>query len=136
MESSDLNRKELAMTETAMTPAEQFFYDHAGYGYRPTEETEEEGRVRCAQELASAEAWAQDLGLSVEWESDPDGWDFDDEADYVPSEVLGAVLCYGKRRLPFSLWGIADPSREFGRVIEAELYLEARTARIVFPQVA
>jgi len=29
-----------------MTPAQQFFYEHAGWGYNPAIETEEQGRRR------------------------------------------------------------------------------------------
>ncbi len=35
-----------------MSAREQFFYDNAGYSCNPPTETEEQGHIRCAKELA------------------------------------------------------------------------------------
>ena len=53
-----------------MTPAEQFFFDNAGYSYNPETETPEQGRTRCAQRLAEAEEEADRRGWWVEWVDD------------------------------------------------------------------
>ena len=53
-----------------MTPAEQFFFDNAGYSYDPKVETPEQGRTRCAQRLAAAEEEADRCGWWVEWTDD------------------------------------------------------------------
>jgi hypothetical protein len=59
----------------------------------------------------------------VDWEGDPEGYDSDDS--YEPKEVLGAVLRDEHGHVLASLWGIADPDRNYKRVVEAELTLEA-----------
>jgi hypothetical protein len=49
-----------------------FFYEHAGWSYTPSEETSEEGRRRCARELAAAEKWlSRQHGYTVEWDGEP-----------------------------------------------------------------
>ncbi len=53
-----------------MTPAEQFFFDNAGYNYDPKAETPAQGRTRCAQRLAAAEEEADRRGWWVEWADD------------------------------------------------------------------
>src|SRR5262245_2759984 len=105
-----------------MTPAERFFWKHAGYSYGPTQ-TRAEGRRECARELAGAEAWAERMGITFEWIPDNQEWDLD--AEEQPREVLGCVVRYSTGTIGPSLWGIGDPSRNYGRVIEAELALEA-----------
>lgn len=110
-----------------MTTAERFFYKHAGYSYDPKSETKAQGRRRCARLLADAETWAADAGLTFTWEWDETPWDGDGPA---PSEVLGCIARWPDGRHAASLWGIADPSRAYARVIEAELACEARGALI------
>lgn len=73
--------------------------------------------------LARAEAAAEALGWDSEWENDDLPWESDD--DYEPSEVLGCVLKDADGEVLESLWAIADPTREYARVVEAELALEA-----------
>jgi len=46
----------------------QFFYDHAGYSWKPSAETREQGRKRCAEMLAKAERYAADNSLIYEWQ--------------------------------------------------------------------
>lgn len=70
-----------------------FFYDHAPYSWRP-DETRDEGRQRCALELARAEAVAKARGWWLDVSPDPDdeGWTavlYDDDGD--PLGNLGAV---------------------------------------------
>ena len=68
-----------------------------------------------ATALAEAEAEATARGWRVEWEGDPDG----------SVEALGAVLRDESGRMLASLWGIVRSSRNYRRVIEARLALEA-----------
>ena len=109
-----------------MTEQEQFFYEHAGYGYDPKIETAEQGRKRCAVSLAKVEANAKALGVRYRWQQDPDidSRDFSDEKPYYKLYECIATLngkCVG------SLCGIDfgrgkrpgdDP---YKRVVEAEI---------------
>lgn len=96
-----------------------FFKKHAGYAQKPGE-TAAQAKTRCARALARAEAEASARGWRVVWEGDPESWDPGD-TDYEPKEVLGAVLRDENGHVLASLWGIADPSRAYARVVEAEL---------------
>lgn len=135
-------RKGKQMTKTLT--AEQFFFENAGYSYNPATETEAEGRLRCARQLAQAEAWAQAEGLEYVWEDDPDCTedDFEFPEDKAHVREHGAVGCILYRPCPdhgadckhaehlASLWGITESlnNRErdnYRRVVEAELALEA-----------
>lgn len=99
----------------------QFFFDHAGYSYRP-DETREQGRTRCALNLAAAEGMGRAAGLSFEWVSDTDS---DEPGHY------GCICHDSEGAVTASLWGIGfaddgtpwdgDPYR---RVVEAELAAE------------
>lgn len=108
-----------------LTPAE-FFFCHAGYSYRPGEQTPLEGRMECARALAMAERWASENGVSFEWAEDDDPLEcygssgrqwvcraYDCEAELLDS--LGSVD-FGRDQDPWT----GDPYR---RVIEAELAL-------------
>jgi hypothetical protein len=84
-------------------------------------------RGQGALRLARAEALGKELGLVFEWEFDPEPWDGDGPA---PDEVL----CCGCRDVDEDGWplevlsslcGIADPDRNYCRVVEAELAWEA-----------
>jgi len=44
-----------------------FFWEHAGYSYRPGVESPEQGRYLGAEALAEAECWLCDRYSSVEW---------------------------------------------------------------------
>lgn len=107
-----------------MTRAERFFYTHAGYSYDPKTESEEQGRSRCAKQLAWAERYAQLNGWSYEWKDDDVPWDADGPE---PRYLLGCILRNASGTVLASLWHIGlnrlnDPYR---RVVEAELALEA-----------
>jgi hypothetical protein len=105
-----------------MTPAERFFWTHAGYSYGQGE-TKASGRRRSAEEMAKAEQDAERMGWTASWEWDDMPWDGDVPA---PHEVLGCVLKNDRGEVLASLWGIGDPDKNYRRVIEAELALEAR----------
>ena len=111
------------MTPT-LAKAKAFFYKHGGYSYDPKKESQAQGRKRVALEMARAEAEASSRGWRVVWEGDPEPYETDLEGD-EPNEVLGAILRDEHGNVLASLWGIGDPSRSYGRVVEAELALEA-----------
>ena len=109
-----------------------FFRKHVGFSYDPKRETPTQGRRRCAQELAKAEAAASEQGISFVWEADVDGCIGCDCGSRdcgcstgTPHEVLGCIAYALDGTQLGSLWGICEPSREYKRVIEAELALEA-----------
>lgn len=111
-----------------MSAAEQFFYDHAGYSYRPETETRRQGRRRSARRLAEAEAYAKEHGWSVNWADD---WDVDHRKEFDcydnggPSTCESAVLRDADDHILGSLGCIDDADKNYRRVIEAELALEA-----------
>lgn len=135
-----------------ISEGEQFFYDHAGYGYNPQTETPEEGRWRGARALRDAELHAERSGWWVEWqvETDPieDDVERDEEYDQFAAilrdedgEILGSlgsidlgpgqVLGYDAR--PHTFEGgplVGEPLRKvydpYVRVVEAELAEEAK----------
>lgn len=74
--------------------------------------------------LAKAEQWAEQQGVTFHWQGDDEPWDPGD-TDYTPTEVLGCIARSADGEVLASLWGIADPDRNYGRVIEAELASEA-----------
>lgn len=109
-----------------------FFRKHGGYAKKPGESTHA-AKNRMARALARAEAEASARGWRVEWEGDPEGAsDFESDVrmgytsrEEEPREILGAVLRDEEGHVLSSLWGIEDPTREYRRVVEAELALEA-----------
>jgi hypothetical protein len=58
-----------------MTPAERFFYEHAGYSHDPRTETAEQGRVSTARALAAAEARLKAGPYLVDHEPSPEPWE-------------------------------------------------------------
>lgn len=111
----------------------KFFYDHAGSSYNPKTETEEQGRIRGAQALAKAEAFAAEQGFIFSWSQDEDGCigcDCGSEdcacASGEPHDCRVCVMydASGEDVLA-SLGSICEPSKEYCRVVEAELALEA-----------
>lgn len=77
---------------SSVTP-EAFFLEHASFSYDPNKETEEQGKQRCAQALADAEAWAQENGARFVWEIDADV-DSSDHSDEEPAYALWSCLLY------------------------------------------
>jgi hypothetical protein len=122
-------RSKAARARKALTPAQLFFYEHAGYSYDPKTETAEQGRIRCAVELADAEATGQRLGYTFEWDWDecPDLSWMSDEERKEEHEVLCCRIPdpENTRYSLASLCGITDPDSNYRRVIEAELAQEA-----------
>jgi hypothetical protein len=121
-------RSKEAKARKILTPDQLFFYLNAGYSYSPNE-TAEQGRIRCAKQLAEAEEIGQRLGYEFEWDWDecPDLSWMSDEDREQEHEVLCARIVdpeNGRYSLA-SLCGITDPDRNYRRVIEAELASEA-----------
>ena len=94
-----------------MTPAE-FFFANAGYSYNPETETPEQGRAKCAQRLAAAEAEADRRGWWVEWIDDG-------EEDGAPRWC--ALLRDSGSAVLGSLGGIDICDGPYARVVAAEL---------------
>lgn len=102
-----------------------FFAKHAGYSYTPGKESRAQGRLRGARELARAEREAKSRKWHVRWQHDHEPYELGEGETKAPKEVLNAVLLDKDRKPLESLCGIADPSHEYKRVVEAELALEA-----------
>lgn len=116
---------------TARTPY-RFFLEQAGYSYDPKTERPIDGKRRCARELSKAERHSLDNGWYVEWWQDENGCSGCDcgAVDCRCSngdehETLGCVLKDEDGDVLASLWGICEPSREYRRVVAAELALES-----------
>jgi hypothetical protein len=116
-----------------LSEAAAFFYANAGSSYIPAIETEPEGRLRIALDLARAEHMITVRGASVQWEIDHD-------ADTMPTGsyfVSGnpqweAVLYDADGEVAGSLCGIdfaeayevTPESDPYARVVAAELASE------------
>jgi hypothetical protein len=113
---------------TEMTDAERFFYEHGGYGYDPKTETPEQGRARCARELAAAEERLKSGPYFVDVELDDDQtWDGDVPYDGPLWQALLYSVAGGtSRELIGSLSSIACETSDdpYLRVVAAELALE------------
>lgn len=116
--------------KTAYRRAWEFFYAHAGYSVAQGE-TKRQGRARSARRLAKAETKAKQMGYTFDWADDPDGCigcdcGNDECACYTgePHECLYCVMRDSDGAVVQSLGSICEPSREYRRVIEAELALE------------
>lgn len=114
---------------TSRTPY-HFFLSQAGYSFDPKTETPMQGRIRCAQSLATAERRASEEGCSFVWEYDRLG-DSSDFSDEVPSWPLWVcTLLDSEGQTVTSLGGIdfgrdGDPwDNAHRRVVEAELACE------------
>jgi hypothetical protein len=111
-----------------MNAAEQFFYDNAGYSYSQTENPED-ARVRNAQQLARAVAWAASNGAWFRWtQDDMTNREFTDEGDEYPLWVCAASMPSRETEYlggcdfgPISNWPAND---NYARVIEAELAVQ------------
>lgn len=111
-------------------PAVRFFYEHAGYASSPGE-TKHTAKLRNAKALADAEEYAQEHDWTYEWEEDRFGADTLGEGDDPEEiEVLTVVLKDEHGDVLASLGGVqflkrgGHASRDYGRVVEAELALE------------
>lgn len=112
--------------------ARLFFYKNAGYSHDPKTETAQQGRARCARQLAEAERHALDNGCYWLWEpSDIDSSDF---CDVTPAWQLWDCVMYGRESdhslaslcaIDFGRAGSPAAADPYRRVVEAELSLEA-----------
>jgi hypothetical protein len=80
---------------TKHAAAVAFFHEHAGFAYDPKRETEAQGRLRRARQLAAGEAWAQEEGYSFDWQEDP----YSTSAAWIESGEDG-----GPDRNPWATW--------------------------------
>lgn len=113
----------------------QFFADNAGSSYDPKVETEQEGKLRGACNLALAERWAVRAGVTFEWSPDFDHCADGDEAPEVREQVLATLATPGQTdALYASLGSIGDATDDYKRVVEAELALELRERVRAFHQ--
>ena len=105
--------------------AERFFFEKAGWSYRPSVETAEEGRSRGAGQLARAEAWLRGSEMYVTWEPDWDGdHSYDGRENVVSCEWAALRGPLGDGEVLASLGCIDDATDDYRRVVEAELALE------------
>lgn len=122
-------RSKEAKARKQLNPDQFFFYQNAGYSFDPKAETAEQGRIRCAVELARAEEYARNLGWEFEWELDQDpdlSWMSDEEREQEHEVLCCRIPDSEKPRYSLaSLCGITDPDSNYRRVIEAELASEA-----------
>lgn len=111
-----------------LTPAQAFFFKHAGWSYNPQTESPSQGRTRCAIVLAEAEARAASHGVQFFWDFDGmTNREWTDEGEeygtwactaYYQGENI-ANICgvdFGNGGEP---WG--DP---YARVVQAEILCE------------
>lgn len=113
--------------EKTKREAIKFFAEHAVYCTPP-------GRMACAKALAEAEAMAQDLELTVDWETD-----YDADTSWMDAKQLkqfedGTLVPYYARvfnaerdYVLAALGGIfmLNTGDAYSRVVEAELFQEA-----------
>ena len=121
--------------KTAKQQAYLFFLKNGASSYNPAIETKQQGRSECARKLAKAERDARALGYTFEWEYDSDGCIGCDcnSPDCACStgeshECLVCLMCDSNGKVVQSLGSVCEPSREYRRVIEAELALEGVSA--------
>lgn len=121
-----------------LTSTEQFFYDHAGFNYNPTKESAEQGRRKCASELAAAyaELYAVTTDAYVSWEIDPEITSHDWESDSEPERPTLCATLHFEGKIVGSLGGIdvkdCNSGDPYCKVVEAELWQEfvaVRTAQ-------
>lgn len=113
--------------QTPKQAAFYFFLKNAGCSYRPAVETMRQGKARNARELAKAERDASALGYTFEWviDTDADNSWMSEESKAENQEAFGCICYDANGEQKASLWGIFEPSREYRRVVEAELAQEA-----------
>lgn len=90
-------------------------------------ETEKQGKARCARELAQAERWARDNGLTFTWEDD---WEIGshvreyDGYEREPETCETCIAWDANGDVVASLGCVDDATPEYRRVIEAQLASE------------
>ena len=117
--------------KTAKQQAYLFFLKNGASSYNPSIETKRQGYARMARLLAKAERDARALGYTFDWEYDSDGCigcDCDSpDCACSTGESHECLVCLMRDSHGIccqSLASICEPSREYRRVVEAELALE------------
>jgi hypothetical protein len=116
--------------QTAKQAAFLFFLKNAGYSYDPAKETKQAGKARWARQLAKAERDARQLGYSFVWIGDDDcigcNCGSPDCACYTgePHETWICLMHNESGQVVQSLGSVCEPTREYRRVVEAELAAE------------
>lgn len=113
--------------KTAKQQAYLFFLRHAGYSYNPETQTKQQGHAACARRLAAAERDARALGYTFDWEDDWTVGDHLKEYDCYtkqPSTCETCIMRDSNGNVVQSLGCVDNATREYRRVIEAELALE------------
>jgi hypothetical protein len=116
-------------TTKATKQAIKFFVEHAGFSYDPKTQTPAQGKALRARALARAERQAANLGFTFEWSEDSCiGCDCSSDTCACghgdPHECLCCIVRNAEGKVIGSLGSICEPSREYRRVIEAELAQE------------
>lgn len=114
----------------ALSNQQRFFYRNAGWSYNPQTETKRQGRERGARQLAKAETNAAKAGVTFEWVGDECiGCDCSsDTCACCTGEAHASMCCIARDAAGHvigSLGSICEPSREYRRVVEAEVAMEA-----------
>ena len=120
------------MKQTPKQAAYLFFLRNAGTSYKPATQTKRQGQSEGARMLAKAERDAAALGFTFDWDYDQEGCigcacgspdcKCSTGEDH---ECLSCICRNADGEAVASLGSICEPSREYRRVIEAELALEA-----------
>ena|ERR1700678_354402 len=116
--------------KTAKQQAYLFFLRNAGYSYNPETQTKQQGRSEGARLLAKAERDARALGYTFEWRDDwtlgCSHFEFYGESygHGEPSTCESCIMLDENGEVVQSLGCIDDATREYRRVVEAELALE------------
>ena len=110
--------------------AYRFFVKHSGYVVGR--------RAIGAMNLARAEAYAKAAGYTVTWEPDFDA-DLGDHEAWCSAAKQGkcpgheaqmAILCDASGKVRETLGGIIEADRDYHRVVEAEMALEAMPGNV------
>ena len=127
-----VGRSKEAKARKQLTENEFFFYQNAGYSYDPKIQTEDQGHIESAKRYAKTEQSILERGLTFEWYDDPDGCIGCDcgssDCDCASKRRHTCLVCVARDtedQVVASLGSICEPSREYRRVIQAELAMEA-----------
>ena len=113
--------------KTAKQQAYLFFLKNGACSYNPSIEAKRQGYARMARLLAKAERDARALGYTFEWQDDWSVRDHVKEFDCYteqPSTCETCLMLDSNGKVVQSLGCIDDATREYRRVVEAELALE------------
>ncbi len=119
-----------------MTKQEKFFFDNAGFSYKPEDETRAQGKLRCAKEMAKAETWAVQNGYSFAHEPDMDADEsfMDDESEEYREEWSGkawVTLMFDAEGSVVQSLGGSYGDAKYKRVVRAELALEEMPVKVI-----